>query len=85
MRPAGPAPTTNTSLRKVSYPVAHPLAALAPVELWVSKLFEVEGTESAVTPGAILMTLGWTGGLELVLVLDDGERFMKGHIDGAIL
>lgn len=41
--------------------------------------------DSVVRPGAILTTLGWTEGLELLLVLDDGERFMKDHIDGDIL
>lgn len=83
MRPAGPAPTTKTSLRKVSYPVDQPLAALAPVELPVSVLCEVEGTDSVVRPGAIFTTLGCKGGL--LVVLEDGERFMKDHIDGAML
>ena len=41
------------------------------------------GTGRAPRLGAILTTLGCKGGL--LVVLDDGERFMKDHIDGAML
>jgi hypothetical protein len=56
---------------------------LAAVELPVSLLCEVEGTESVARPGAILTTLGYSGGL--LLVLEAGDRFMKDHIDGDML
>lgn len=86
MRPAGPAPTTRTSLKKAPYPDNDPfvaLVALVALKLPVSALWEVEGIDSVVRPGAILTAFGWSGGL--LVVLDDGERFMKGHIDGDML
>jgi hypothetical protein len=83
MRPEGPAPTTRTSLKNASYPFELLVTMLAAVELPVSLLCEVEGTESVARPGAILTTLGYSGGL--LLVLEAGDRFMKDHIDGDML
>ena len=53
------------------------------VELPVSELWEVDGTESVLTLGAIFATLEWGGGR--LLRPDDGERLTKGHNEGAIL
>lgn len=50
----------------------------------LSKLLAVDGTDSVVVrPGDMAVVLVCDGGL--LLVLEAGERFMKDHIDGAIL
>jgi hypothetical protein len=72
--PAGPAPTTTTSLRKLWYPPASSLAAV------IEELGVLKRLESAANPGAIFCSLLPDAREPVVDAVDelvDGERFMK--------